>query len=58
MHQSNMLDWYENEFEVRVCNSTRKMKNRKKREKKMHYQYDGVGGIKRMMNVGEVMSGF
>ena len=58
MHQSNVLHWYENEFEIRVCNSMRKMKNRKKREKRMYYQYHVVDSINRMMGIGEVMSEF
>ena len=58
IHQSNVLDWYENKFKVRACNSTRNIKYRKKREKRIYYQYHGVDDIKIMMDVGEVMSGF
>ena len=56
MHQNNVLDSYENEFEARVCNSTHQFKNRRK--KRMHYQYHGVDDIKIMMDVGEVLSEF
>ena len=57
VHQSNVFDWYKNEFEVRVCNSTRKMKDRKK-HKQLYYQYNLVDDTKRRMNIGEGMPGF
>ena len=58
MHQSNVLDWYENEFSVKVCNSTRKMTDRKEDRNKCIIRIISWTINNIMIDVGEVMSGF